>query len=150
MFVEVLARLVIKVYAVSHLNGLFVLSLHKQRHGFLSVLHTAGSIEPWAELEHYVVHGYFLVGKPAYFYYCLEPGGRIAVNSPKPVIGKNAVLAGYRHYVACYAHRAKVEQREQLVELYSVIERKRLHEFEAHAAARQVGKRISGVLTLGV
>ena len=64
--------------------------------------------------------------------------------------GQDAVLAHDGHNVGGDADGAQVQQRNQLRELYTVVLRKGLHEFEAHSTAAQVLVGIGVILAFGI
>ena len=148
--IEIFAGFIVEIDVRRLFECRGVVGFDEELYGLFAVLHASGGVDAGADFENDVVHRQFPVGQTANFHDGLESDGGVGIESPQTVVGQDAVFAHDGHDVGGDGHDTKVEQLVETVELDAVVGGKGLHEFESHAATRQMRVGIVIVAALGV
>ena len=91
--VQILTLLVVLINAIGLIACSSEVSLHKQRDGFLSILHATRCIDAGTNLEDNIADGYLMIRQSTYVDDSLHAHTGAAVQLAQPMVGQDAVLS---------------------------------------------------------
>ena len=149
-FVEIFPGFIVLVDLSGFLQCCREVLFREQVYGLFPVLDTSGRIDAWSDLKNNITDGNFLLGKSAYVDDGFHANAGITVQLFQTVIGENTVFTHDGDNVRCNTHRYKVEQRNQVMKLNTVVDCKCLHKLKTDSTAGKVCVWISVVQTFGI